>query len=128
MTWNLITCTSIPDLASNNYRLALKDHQGKVTYSTVLTVVIGADITVLKGIRPTMVKNETYASIHSVKTQVLHLKILDMKGRMVGELRNRLGKGENTLNINTSMLVQGMYTIYMETEDGIKGTFKFIKE
>lgn len=75
-----------------------------------------------------MVRNETYASVHSVKAQVLHLKILDMKGRMVGELRNRLVKGENTLNVNTSMLAQGMYLIYMETEDGTKGTFKFIKE
>jgi hypothetical protein len=117
-----------PGSGLHYYRLILKDSHGKVTYSTVLVIVIGSDITVLKGIRPTMVQYETYASIHSAKAQFVKLKILDMTGRTVGEMRSRLSKGENTFNVNTSMLVQGMYTVYMETEDGIKGTFKFIKE
>jgi hypothetical protein len=117
-----------PGAGLHYYRLVLKDSHGKVTYSTVLVIVIGTDITVLKGIRPTMVQYETFASIHSAKVQNVRLKILDMQGRIVGEMRSHLVKGENTFNVNTSMLVQGMYNIYMETEDGIKGTFKFIKQ
>jgi hypothetical protein len=117
-----------PGAGLHYYRLVLKDSHGKVTYSSVLVIVIGTEITVLKGIRPTMVQNETYAGVHSAKAQFVKLKILDMTGRMLSETRKQLSKGENTFNVNTSMLVQGMYTVYMETEDGAKGTFKFIKE
>jgi hypothetical protein len=117
-----------PGAGLNYYRLVLKDSHGQVTYSSVLVIVIGTDITVLKGIRPTMVQNETYAGVHSAKAQLVKLKILDMQGRTVSEMKKQLSKGENSFNVNTSMLVQGMYTVYMETEDGIKGAFKFVKE
>ncbi|CAN5383712.1 hypothetical protein BH10BAC3_BH10BAC3_09740 [soil metagenome] len=110
------------------YRLLIKDKAGKTTYSATILLVTGKNITVIKGIRPTLVQNETFVDIHSAKIQTLHAIVFDIGGRSVAEYRGSLQQGENTYRIPTTVLAKGLYTVQVKTADGVMANLRFLKE
>ena len=110
------------------YRLLIRDKAGKSFYSKTILIIAGKDITVIKGLRPTIVNNLTYADIHSASSQVVTATLVDASGRTLGHQKGSLVPGDNNFRINTQMLPRGMYSLRLQTEDGAGATFKVIKE
>jgi hypothetical protein len=110
------------------YRLLIKDKAGKLAYSKTLLLVVGKNITIIRGIRPTMVRSEAFVDIHSATQQAMHVLLFDMAGRTVAEYRGNLQEGENSYRISTIVLAQGLYTLQVKTADGIQAKLRFMKE
>lgn len=110
------------------YRLLMVDKAGKISYSRTVLLVMGDNITVIKGLQPTLVNSETYIDIHSSKPQNLQATLLDVTGRMVGNYRGKLGEGENNFRINLIAVTRGMYTLRVITADGAMANFRIMKE
>lgn len=110
------------------YRLLMKDNMGKVSYSQTVLLIAGGNITVITGIRPTMVHSETFIQIHSAKQQPVEASILDMTGRNIGQYKGNLVEGENSFRINAVMLSRGLYTVSVKTADGAQANLRFVKE
>jgi hypothetical protein len=110
------------------YRLLIKDKAGKITYSQTVLLVTNNNITVIKGLRPTMVHSETFIDVHSARAQTVHVIMMDITGRRVAETSSKLIAGENSIKINAQLLANGLYMLQVITEDAIKANLRFIKE
>jgi hypothetical protein len=110
------------------YRLLIRDRAGKFAYSPTVLLVVGKNITVIRDIRPTMTRNETFIGIHSAKSQTVQATLLDIAGRNIGEYRGSLLEGDNNFRINTLLLARGSYMLQVKTEDGVQASLRFIKE
>lgn len=113
---------------SHYYRLLVKDKNGRTFYSNTILLVLGKNITVIKGLRPTIVTTETFIEIHSVEVQTVKTTLLNTTGKRVAEQKAMLVRGDNNLRINTQLLVNGFYMLHVKTEDGASATLKFIKQ
>jgi hypothetical protein len=115
-------------VGTNYYRLKILDQSAKETYSRTVLLVVGNKATVITRLRPTMVRETTFVDIYSSRPQSGHTIIYDVTGRAVSEMKGVMAQGENSVRLNTSMLVQGMYTVHVITEDGVVGNLRFVKE
>ncbi len=113
---------------SHYYRLLVKEKSGKTFYSKTVLVMAGKEMTVIMGLQPTIVQSETFVKIHSVKSQTVHAELLDMAGRKMGIYKTNLVAGENKFSISVGLLAKGVYTLQVQTEDGIHANFRFMKE
>ncbi|CAN5613741.1 hypothetical protein BH10BAC3_BH10BAC3_14220 [soil metagenome] len=113
---------------SHYYRLLVKEKSGKTFYSKTVLVMAGKDMTVIMGLQPTIVQSETFVKIHSVKSQTVHAELLDMAGRKMGIYKTNLVAGENKFSISVGLLAKGVYTLQVQTEDGIHANFRFMKD
>lgn len=110
------------------YRLLIKDKAGKLSYSKTVLLILGKNITVIKGIRPTMVHNEAFVDIHSATPQAMQAILFDMVGRRVAEYKDHLQEGENRYRLSAGLLAQGLYTLQVKTADGVMANLRFMKE
>ncbi len=110
------------------YRLLIKDKNGKTAYSkTVLLTVNGASTHII-GLKQTLVQGDLISLVYSASGQPAKASITDVLGRQMTTQKTLLQTGINQWRINTGALSSGLYFINIITEDGIKGTLKFIKE
>ena len=110
------------------YRLLIKDKNGSNFYSKTVLLSGGKNITVIKGLRPTLVTSQTNLSIYSIQSQQVLATLFDAAGRTISEYKSTLIIGENNYPINTTILAKGQYTLHVRTEDGIVANLRFVKE
>ena len=60
--------------------------------------------------------------------QVSSIKIYDLTGHLLRITPEKLNAGENKLPLNTSLLVKGIYTLQVVTEDKNFATLRFVKQ
>jgi hypothetical protein len=113
---------------SHYYRLLVKDKNGTSFYSKTVLLVANKNITVIKGLKPTMVTSQTSLSIKSAQPQQMFATLFDAAGRTVAQYKANLVTGENNYMINAIMLAKGQYNLFVQTEDGITANLRFVKE
>lgn len=75
-----------------------------------------------------MVQNQAYVDIYTVQAQLLHAVLLDVTGRTVAEYKEQLISGNNSIPVNTSMLIQCIYNLQVKTDDGVIANLRLVKE
>ncbi|MES2648436.1 MAG: T9SS type A sorting domain-containing protein, partial [Bacteroidota bacterium] len=113
---------------SNYYRLLVRDKNGSKFYSRTVILTINTNITLIKGMRPTMVRTQAFVDIYSVKTQAVNITLLDMAGRTVAQYKRIIAAGDNSVPLSIIMLAQGHYNLQIKTDDGVMSNIRFMKE
>lgn len=117
-----------PASGTNFYRLAYKDKQGKEYFSKTVLLVYGNDITVIRGIRPTITDAVAFIDIHAAAAEGVQLSVFDMNGRMVNTISGNLVKGDNSLRLNTAGYSKGWYNVQARTADGVIANLRMMKQ
>ncbi|MES2645345.1 MAG: PKD-like domain-containing protein [Bacteroidota bacterium] len=112
----------------NYYRLLVREKTGKSFYSKTILLNAGKDKTEIVGLQPTAVVNETFIKVISVATQQARADVFDITGRRVGSYKTNLAPGSNKFLVTASHLAKGIYTVQVETSDGVKANLRFMKE
>jgi len=126
--------TGIPELAPNRNRardgVAAPDgtvDQGSSTDNGVIedpatfkrgsTGVANSSSTNLLGanVYPNPATNDVWIQMESTTNSDLNIKIMDMSGKLVLELKEKLSVGNNQLHINSSVLSKGMYILQLNS-------------
>jgi pectin methylesterase-like acyl-CoA thioesterase len=108
----------------NYYRLKQTDFDGKSTYSKTIAINNGLTKTTTLKIYPTLISDNLTVDIQS--DAVGDLRINDAFGKTV-YTKSGVSKGASTVNINTSVLPNGVYFLSFDTVNGVK-TEKFVKQ
>lgn len=112
----------------NYYRLLVKDKNGNSFYSKAVLLTSDKNITVIRGLRPTLANSQTTMFIHSAIPQIVNATLVDATGRTIAQYKTSLVAGENNYPINTMMLARGVYNLYVQTGDGAIANLRFVKE
>jgi hypothetical protein len=64
----------------------------------------------------------------SAKAQVVQIRIMDMRGRLIRTERAPLKPGNNTIPVYMTGISNAMYMLHVYTEDGAQATYKILKE
>jgi hypothetical protein len=110
------------------YRLLVKDKNGRNSYSKTVLLVLGRNITVIKGMKATVVLGAGYVEIWSAINQKAKVQIYDIAGRLLGEQKGTLLQGDNSMRVDLLSLPQGMYNLLVITDDGVKKNLRLMKE
>jgi hypothetical protein len=113
---------------THHYRLVLKDKQGNVAYSRVVKLSVGKVYTIIRKMEATVVRSEIVVNVFSAASQKMDVRILTADGRPVWMTKVGLSLGENRAVLNSSYLAQGIYFLQLTTDDGVRSTFKFMRE
>ncbi len=110
---------------TNYYRIAEVDKDGKVVYSSVISI---ATENSLKGITFGLYPNPTHQILNvkysTSNSGTLNLSITDMLGRIIKTENKNIINGENLISINVSSLHSGTY--FLNANDGTsKQVLKF---
>ena len=111
----------------NYYRLKMTDTDGKVTYSTVVTLINAVKgIDVMK-IAPNPVVNSTFnLQISSADKTQIQLVITDMQGRILQKQSVNMIAGFNIIPMNVKNLAAGTYQLFGNTTDGRTRVLRFV--
>jgi hypothetical protein len=108
------------------YRLKQTDFDGKYTYSQVVDVnVKDAFENVI--VFPNPVKGPSNLSFEAIQDGLINLSVYDVSGREVMNMNHSVKQGNNTIELETSLLRSGMYFLKFENSNG-KVNVKFIKD
>ncbi len=110
------------------YRLNVKEKSGKTYYSQIVIVTNGRAFTIISGLQQTMVNSDITTLIYSAKNQGVQAYITDNQGRRISNFTGRLTEGNNRWKLSAAPLSRGMYYIFVQTDDGVAKTLKFIKD
>ena len=106
----------------NYYRIQAVDSDGRFTYSDVRELNISKDADpVLIVPNPSQYQSKVYIASSSTSIKV---GVYDAQGRLISS--NRLVLANGMFSLNTSQYADGIYILYMETDDGNKYTEKLI--
>ncbi len=110
------------------YRLLIKEKNGKTSYSQTVLLTIGKVRTYIAGLKQTVVQGDLVALVYSASNQQARATITDVLGRQIVSQKTDLFTGSNQWKFNSQALAKGMYFINIITNDGVKGTLRFLKE
>jgi hypothetical protein len=110
------------------YRLNMKDKSGKTAYSRVVILQRNRNITIINGLKYTVVKNEAIVNIISAQSQMVNMTLLNTEGRIMWRQKAGLHQGANDVKLSALFVPQGMYFLQATTDDGVQATLKLMKE
>jgi len=108
------------------YRLKMVDKDGKSAYSSIVTVTVNYNSSLLT-IYPNPVMGEATLAISSDKIQKATYNVYDQGGKLVISNNITLNNGINSLNLPVSDLPAGIYIIKLKTESASKQS-QFVKQ
>ena len=115
-----------PLKGTSYYRLAQTDYDGTTEYSKAIAVDVKSIFGDLN-VYPNPVEGTGYLSFISTDNSVTDIAIYDLSGKLVIQENYITNKGQNTLELETDNLNQGMYFISLKN-DLETATIKFIKD
>jgi len=107
------------------YRLKYIDANGQFMYSNVLRVNRD-DVNTSKVIFSNHVTSTLALRIIDMDVKDLSIKIIDNSGREIKTQKVKINPGENSFNLNTSVIPSGFYYLMLSGEN-YKRTFSFVK-
>lgn len=124
-SYNFTDATLPANAKTLYYRLEIVDNTGEKQFSKIIAVQLAKNNMVLN-VFPNPVKNQLFASINSVKQELVTIQVTDLQGKILQNRILKLNTGNNNFNITTSTLAKGVYLLV------IKGEFlnqkMFVKE
>jgi hypothetical protein len=102
------------------------DKDGKSSYSSIVTVTIGLNSSLLS-IYPNPVREDATLAVSLDKAQKATYSIYDQGGKLIITNNISLNNGINSLSLPVSDLPAGIYIIKLKTESSYKQT-QFVKQ
>ena len=112
----------------NYYRLKMVDANGKISYSSPITILnkeSGFDIV---GLSPTLVNTKAELNVTAAQKTTITVVITDVAGKQVQKMAYNLIAGNNKFTVNAAGLSAGTYQITCYTADGKSRTIRFVKQ
>lgn len=113
-----------PQSGANYYRLKMLDKDGNFSYSKTATVNFSGKTGL--AIYPNPVKSTLTAELYSLQSEIVHVQIIDVAGRVIQSKNVSTKTGNNVFQLNTNNLSKGSYFIIVDGET--KEVRQFIKE
>jgi len=112
----------------NYYRLQQVDLDGKITYSTIVSVYFNKDGKSIISAYPNPVKDRTTLDFYAAAAGKVNLDVYDSKGALVATQQYIAVPGFNRTSVNLQSLATGIYTLKCYTNTELIGVTKLIKE
>lgn len=118
-----------PDPASvvTLYRIAIQDVDGKIAYSDIRKVQCGSRLNEVS-IWPNPVQDDLNIAMDVAEDASLNMRVFDSKGALVRELKNKLVKGANQMQVGMNGLASGIYQLVLQWGNGLQQTVKIVKQ
>jgi len=116
-----------PAKGINYYRLKMTDADGKITYSTTVTLINAVKGIDVMNIAPNPIVNGNFnLKISSAEKTQMELVITDMQGRILQKQSVPLIAGFNSIPMNVRNLAAGTYQLFGNTADGRTRVLRFV--
>lgn len=112
----------------NYYRLAITEGNGKIIYSSVISLLNAATGFCISGLQSSLVKNTVQVNISAAQKMQLVMVVHDFLGRQVLQKKCQLIAGNNPVEIDCAALVPNIYQITVYSVDGASAHLRFIKK
>ncbi len=112
----------------NYYRLKTVDAAGKITYSSIISVLNSATGFDIVSLMPNIVATEMRLNLTAAQKTKLQVSITDVAGRPVQKLVYTVTAGSNQFDINVAHLAAGMYSLTAVTNNGDVKMVRFVKQ
>jgi len=115
-----------PAAGVNYYRLKIRDDHGKISYSSIVSLLNAATGFDILNIAPNPVAGSSFdLKISAAKAAQMEIIITDMQGRLMQKKLPNLIAGFNIITVNVSRLAKGTYQLYGNTADGRTRVLRF---
>jgi hypothetical protein len=116
-----------PAKGINYYRLKMTGADGKITYSTVVTLINAVKGIDVMNIAPNPIVNGQFnLKISTAEKTQMELVITDMQGRVLQKQSASMIAGFNQLPVNVRSLAAGTYQLFGNTADGRTRVLRFV--
>ena len=111
----------------NYYRLKMTDADGKVTYSSIVSLINAAAGIDIMSIAPNPIVNRNFKlNISAAQKTQMDMMITDMQGRVMHKQIINAIAGFNTVPVNVSNLATGTYQVYVVSAEGRSKVLRFV--
>lgn len=116
-----------PAKGINYYRLKMTDADGKITYSTTVTLINAVKGIDVMNIAPNPIVNGAFnVKISTAEKTQMELVITDMQGRVLQKQSVSMIAGFNQIPMNVRNLAAGTYQLFGNTADGRTRVLRFV--
>ncbi len=116
-----------PAKGINYYRIKMTGADGKITYSTVVTLINAVKGIDVMNIAPNPIVNGRFnLKISTAEKTQMELVITDMQGRVLQKQSASMIAGFNQLPVNVRNLAAGTYQLFGNTTDGRTRVLRFV--
>ncbi|MBK7377357.1 MAG: T9SS type A sorting domain-containing protein [Chitinophagaceae bacterium] len=116
-----------PTAGVNYYRLKMTDASGKVTYSSVVTLINATRGIDVMHIAPNPIVGGKFSlRVSAAQNGKMDVIVTDMQGRMMQRQSTSLLAGFNQVPVNVSSLAAGSYQVSVMTSEGRASVQRFV--
>lgn len=116
-----------PAKGINYYRLKITDADGKITYSSIVSLINAVKGIDVMNIAPNPIVNNAFnLKVSSASKASMQIIITDMQGRILQQQAVNLAAGFNSIPMNVAKLAAGTYQLVGNTEDGKTRVLRFV--
>ncbi|MEP7237180.1 MAG: T9SS type A sorting domain-containing protein, partial [Ferruginibacter sp.] len=116
-----------PAKGVNYYRLKMTDVDGKITYSTVVSLINASKGIDVMNIAPNPIVNGRFnLKVSAAEKVQMQLQITDMQGRILQTQAVSMIAGFNSIPVNVRNLSAGTYQLFGNTDDGRTRVLRFV--
>ena len=116
-----------PAAGVNYYRLKMTDANGKVTYSSIVSLINATKGFDIRSIAPNPVVGGKFnLQVSAAQSATMQLVITDMQGRNLQQQNASLTAGFNVVPVNVRGLAAGTYQVVIYTAEGRAGVQRFV--
>ena len=116
-----------PAAGVNNYRLKMTDANGKITYSTIVSLINATTGIDIMSIAPNPIVNGNFKlNISAAQKVQMDIVITDMQGRLMQKQTINTIAGFNSIPMNVTNLATGTYQVYGVTTEGRSKVLRFV--
>jgi len=111
----------------NYYRLKITDASGKITYSTIVSLINTVKGIDVMNIAPNPIVNGTFnLEVSTAEKIQMEVVITDMQGRILQKRTVLMIAGFNSIPMNVRNLAAGTYQLFGNTADGRTRVLRFV--
>jgi hypothetical protein len=116
-----------PAKGVNYYRLKMTDADGKITYSSIVSLINAVKGFEVMNIAPNPIVNGSFnLKVSAAAKAQMEVVIADMQGRILEKRSVSMIAGFNSIPMNVRNLAAGTYQLFGNTEDGRTKTLRFV--
>ncbi len=116
-----------PAKGVNYYRLKMTDVDGKVTYSSIISLINASKGMDVMNIAPNPIVNGAFnLKISTAEKMQMELVVIDMQGRVMMKQAANMIAGFNVIPVNVKQLAAGTYQLFGNTADGRTRVLRFV--
>ncbi len=116
-----------PAKGVNYYRLKMTDAIGKITYSSIVSLLNADKGIDVMNIAPNPIVNGNFKlNISTAQKSMMQMVITDMQGRVMQKQNMNTIAGFNTVPVNVANFATGTYQLFLNTGEGRSRVLKFV--